>query len=255
MKTQKHCEICGTAIDRGIYRYFGTIELIIYLNSPNVVRIDKVNKTVTISNGDRHSYTAIQGDEAYQISQASPHLVCSEECVDRFIDKESCKIVSLPDDNVYPCFAAASINAFLPVMFNPISIDHEEDLCEYCGDVYPSRNVDFTCIPLVDVVVKSGIYPAKESDIINGYHLILTDCNPKKLSGTFYISKLNMDKASWRKRKFCSNECAFKYCVRNDMTAQTYSNLLENRRVIIAPFTKSINVDLQNKYLFRPLKV
>ncbi|MDD2230006.1 MAG: hypothetical protein PHY48_11395 [Candidatus Cloacimonetes bacterium] len=254
MKTQKHCEICGVSVSKKEYRYFAKVELIIYLKSPHVVHIDERSKTVTISNGDKYSYHIIEDDEAYIISKVSPHIVCSEKCAERFLEVESTEIVTSLNNNNYPCYNPALTQAFLPIMFHPENIEHCEDTCEYCGELYPSRSVDFLCIPLIDVATRKGVYPPKEEDLIQGYHSLMSDTHPNKPGGTFYNIKLDLNKGNWHKNKFCSNECAYEFCVENRTIAQTKSNMLKNHNVLITPFIKELNIQLKNRYLYRPFK-
>ncbi|MCC5907029.1 MAG: hypothetical protein JJU13_12515 [Balneolaceae bacterium] len=253
MSTVKQCEWCGSGTVNFIYRFIIEPEYTLYLRSRMISYHDHQRQNVVLDDGREFEYSFLQpNDTAIQVTEAIPHIFCSESCVDNFLEHHSV-ITNKSIHEKTPIYSFKQEGYFVPLIVEPREVSHREYICSQCGISFPNISKLFRAFLIKNVEEIPGNLndgPTYRSDII------LSDMSKENPNGTFYHLNFNQPMAPIDKMvKFCSNECSFDFSVRNNCMVMFKDNIMKGASAIISPFTKKINIGLRNRYTIRPHKL
>ncbi len=248
-KIGKQCEECGQYSNNWFYRFIGEVRYTIYLNSPLIISTDKINEIVHFINGNTLKYNIILGNQACAVTDFTPHIFCTENCEDYFLEEYSSYASNEVINNPGVIFWEHN-ELFSPVSIPIEYLKYENTICNQCGINFPNLYRTFAVFPILGSRIDSGNFDNPPSD---PKYLAFSDMGKEKQYGNWYSMMINLKKIIHH--HFCSNECAFEFAVSTNSAITFKSNFLTGMLVNINPYSVQINQGLKNPYLYRPQKL
>jgi hypothetical protein len=122
--------------------------------------------------------------------------------------------------------------------------------CENCNIEYNSIGIKYRSSKINKIEIeKQNI---KGLNLNKGYDLAVTDCCDKYPNGTVYFYKVDFNMTPIN---LCSNECAVDFCDKNNSLVFIKDNLIDGNVRVLCKHTKDINLNLENEYLYRSIKI
>lgn len=250
MTTIKHCEWCGSGTSNFIYRFIFEPEYTLFLKSRMINIHDRQRQCVYLDDGREFEYSFLQpNDTAIYVTEALPHIFCSESCVDNYLEKHSI----FTGNSIHEKTAIHSLKQdgyFVPGIVEPREVSHREDECTQCAKSFPNISKLFRAFLIKSIEEVRGNLNDGPS---HGADIIQSDISQENPNGTFYHLFFNQPMTPLDKKvTFCSNECSFDFSVKNNCMVMFKDNVMKGVSAIISPVTKKINEGLSNRYVFRP---
>lgn len=246
---EKMCEYCGKKSIDYFYRIIVEVDYIIFLKNPHISKNNKEQRFVVLSNETRVDYSIqINSEQAISFSDIIPHIFCSECCEDKFLYQYRqyfSEDIHLKTTIVY------NNNLFSPVIFAINAFGERYDICDICNTKYPNCDRLFTSMNIQKFKKITGKFGANPL-VSKEYSIAFSDITENQINGTYYLYKFGDNTP---KLKFCSNECIFEYCMKNNYISIFKSNIEKGSIRAITPHLIEINKSLNNNYLLRPLLV
>jgi hypothetical protein len=244
----KYCEWCGKNSITFIYRFLARVDYVIHLDSPHVRTIDEQNQDVILSDGQRISYSAkLSPVAATSFRQLIPHIFCSEQCEDSFLEKyQGFFRNDIPELTPLSKF---NDSQFLPVSFPVSNVKHTTATCKQCGVSFPNVSKTFNVFRITASAIEEGTLTSQPLTG-NSYQMAFSDMHPSRPTGRWYF--LTADLKSPSKELFCSNDCSYDFAKTHNVLVVFQNVLMENNLTALSPFTLDINRGLSNPNIFRP---
>lgn len=249
-----HCEYCGKNTDLSKQKFIAELIAIINLDILQFSKIDKTNNVIYLKDGKQLEYSFLtnkifnrNGSFAVAIQKLNQHIICSEACENEFLSKYASLIMPWAFDK--------PIMSFNPEMeFAPVFVEHlyhDGRTCKQCATKFKSSLLNkyqsFKISGHSKMAGRHGVVP----EVNSYFDAAISDISANHLSGNYFI--YNINKAA-NDVEFCSNECAYKYSVKENSLILFLDTLNKASMHVIIPHMIEINRNLSNKYLYRGLK-
>lgn len=250
----KHCEICFQTSPQSHYEFVMESRLMIFLNSPYIVEHDAYNKSVVLSGGESIAYD-VRVDENTAITVKDliiPHIFCSDACVNTFTSPKVLVTDILIQKTPLWDFDNSEMKLSVPVVFKIKEHAHKNHECSYCHRIFPNVSKNFVVMKITNPTLIHGTQGKIE--IPNNCSFVMSDTNKERKTGKFWCFDFDTADNDYTK-KFCSDECAYNYCLKNNVAVMFPNIILNGFQVMITPFTVEANKGLCNPYPYRAQKV
>ena len=252
---QKACEFCGTISDNYFYRFLAESQYLLFLNNSAISSNNTEERYVTLTDGRRIEYSLqIDDSRAVNFDNLIPHIFCSEQCEDRFINKYA----PILRDDIHlsrMMLDFREMDVFSPMSFPTESIQHQVASCKACGEKFPNFSKSYEVRNIVNERAVERNFTAEQ--IISNevelfpHEIMVSDISGENTHGKSYIYKTGLELENFQ---FCSNECCVKYCGTHSSIAFFKSNIEKGQILCLSKEVPEINRALKNAYRYQPLE-
>jgi len=254
MNIQKHCEYCGVTVVNPFWAALFSIDYIIFLKNAMIEEVDQTNQIVYLSNGQKLDYMFGFSEDAFAMPfLAKIHLLCSEDCEDKFLSNNRGGIMSGSVYQRTPVFSFREKNIFKPTSLSVENLSTILKECEICSCSYPDFDQDapkswqkqWNAEPILRETREFVTNNQKPKNIdVNKYGIVVSGVSEKSPDGNFFGYEPDMSQKT--PLSLCSHDCAFNYSQKNNCLMNVISVLDKDRFGVIVPATEECNINLQN---------